>query len=80
MTPRRLKTGQLAESISAAGPYALSWRKSTVAHGPRPLIEASSRLVSGLTAHPDRTAFFGDYFRLCGEPTGTRNFRIEQLE
>ena len=34
MTPRRLKTGQLAESISAAGPYALSWRKSTVAHGP----------------------------------------------
>ena len=53
MTPRRLKTGQLAESISAAGPYALSWRKSAVAHGLRPLIEASSRLVSGLT--PTRT-------------------------
>jgi hypothetical protein len=57
MTPRRLKTGQLAESISAAGSYALSWRKSAVAHGPdRSLRPVPTRVW--IDAHPDRTAFW----------------------
>jgi len=33
-----------------------------------------------MVAYPDRTAFFGDYFRIDGYSTGTENFRTERLD